>query len=266
MELKKKLSLAFLGLSNFILINGVSIVEKTSLVEEPTVNEGLRSVILWISTFAIIILLFLGFIFILAMIIVKIQKKMSDFMRKKKDFLFTNFEENLSQCNSNRDYQMKFRRMRSLWLLWNRTPVYLNTKSQGMIQIGEYDGETLKKENFFLLAINNKLNMFKSKQTIIVLPNSWYELVFKKATINKKKVAIIECEGLDEIGSTDYYFQPLIPQKDKTYNDISDLFRKEFTDKIIYRNMIKEELQSHREAVIKAVESNPYIHQNRRKD
>lgn len=264
MELKKILISAQI-LFSVGLINAIEIVEKTTLESEP-VNEGLRTFMIWFFTAGTMILLVLGFVFLLAVIIIKIQKKMSDYMRKKKDFLFTNFEENLSQCNSNRDYQMKFKRMRSLWILWNRNPVYLNTKSQGLVQIGDYDGESMKKENFFLLAINNKINMFKSKQTIIVLPTDWYEKILRKVTINKKKVILIECEGIDEVGSTDYYFQPLIPDKDKTYNDISDLFRVNFTEKVVYRDLIKQELQVHREAVIKAVESNPYIHQSRRKD
>ena len=246
-------------------VNSVEIVQKTSLVDEP-VNEGLRSLIIWIFSAGVMILLFLGFVFLLAIIIVKIQKKMSDFMRKKKDFLYVNFEENLSQCHLNRDYSLKTRKMSTLWLMWKRNPIYLNSKSQGLIQIGEYDGETLKKENFFFLAVNNKLSFFKSKQTIIVFPSKWYESLIKKVIVNKKKIIIIDCEGLDEIGSTDYFFQPLIPTKDKTYNDISDEFRKNYTEKVVYRDLLKEELQTHKTAVIKAVESNPYIHQSRRKE
>lgn len=264
MEIKKILLFVNL-LLGITFINAVSIVEKTTLVEEP-VNEGLKTFLVGFFSIGVIILLIIGFVFILAMLIIKIQKKMSDFMRKKKDFLFSNFEENLSQCHLNRDYEMKFRRARSIWMLWNRNPVYINTKAQGLVQIGDYEGETLKKENFFFLALNNKLSFFKSKQTIIVFPSDWYGVIMKKAVINKKKVILIECEGIDEIGSTDYYFQPLIPNKDKSYNDISDLFRTQFTEKIVYRDLIKEELQTHKLAVIKAVESNPYIHQSRRKE
>lgn len=261
----KKIFITLIMFLNLSFINAVTIVQKTDLAPEPT-NEGLRTLLITIFSIGTMVLLFVGFIFILAIMIIKIQKKMSDFLRKKKDFLFTNFEENLGQCHMNRDYKMKFKRMRSLWILWNRNPIFINSKSQGLVQIGNYDGETMKKENFFLLAMNNKVSIFKSKQTIVVLPIDWYSQIFKKVTINKKKVILIECEGIDEIGSTDYYFQPLIPNKDKTYNDISDVFRTNFTEKIVYRDLIKEELQSHRGAVIKAVESNPYIHQNRRKE
>ena len=190
---------------------------------------------------------------------------MSDFLRKKKDFLFANFEENLSQCHLNRDYTMKFRRLRSVFLLWNRNPIYMNTKN-GLEQIGDYDGETYKKESYFFLAVNNKLSFFKSKQTIIVFPLEYYEKFFKKSIINKKKVILIECEGLDEIGATDYYFQPLIKGENGQFLDLSDKFRNEFTTPVIYRDLLKEELQEHRTAVIKAVESNPYLHQGRRKD
>jgi len=263
-KLKLILSTSALFLSSQF-VNAVSIVEKSTLVEEP-VNEGLRTAVIWFFSAGILILMLLGFIFILAVIIIKIQKKMSDFMRKKKDFLFVNFEENLSQCHLNRDYTMKTRRARTLWMMWKRNPVYINSKAQGLIQIGDYEGETLKKEDFFFLALNNKINMFKSKQTIVVFPSDWYHKLVQKAIINKQKVLIIECEGIDEIGSTDYFFQPLIPTQDKTYNDISDEFRVKYTEKIVYRDLLKEELQTHKTAVIKAVESNPYIHQSRRKE
>jgi hypothetical protein len=264
MEIKKIFIYLNLILS-ITFINAVSIVEKSSIVEETT-NEGLKSIVLTIVTIGIMILLFLFFVFVLAVIIIKIQKKMSDYMRKKKDFLFVNFEENLTQCQLNKDPVMKYKRFRSLFILWTRNPVYMNSKKYGVSEIGSYDGETMKKENFFLLAINNKISFFKSKQMIIVLPSEWHEKIFKKVIINKKKVILLECEGIDEIGSTDYYYQPLIPSIDKTYNDISDLFRTQFTEKIVYRNIIKDQLQEHRSAIIKAVESNPYIHQNRRKD
>ncbi len=243
----------------------VQIIQQSEIVEEATTSAGLKTFIIWFFSAGVMILGTILFFFLLAVIIMKIQKKMSDFMRKKKDFLFSNFEENLSQCHLNRDYQMKFRRMRSVWLLWNRNAVYMNT-SNGLEQIGDYDGESYKKESYFFLALNNKVNFFKNKQTIVVFPIEWYDKIFKKSVVNGKKVILIECKGLDEVGSTDYYFQPLIADSDGKFLDLSDKFRQEFTDKVIYRDIIKEELQEHRTAIIKAVESNPYLHQGRRKE
>jgi len=261
----KYISTIFIFLSTFIQTYAVQIVQQSEVSVAETSSAGLKTFIIWFFSAGVMILGTILFFFLLAVIIMKIQKKMSDFMRKKKDFLFSNFEENLTQCHLNRDYQMKFRRMRSVWLLWNRNGVYMNTKA-GLEQIGDYDGESYKKEGYFFLALNNKMSFFKSKQTIIVFPLTWYESIFKKAIVNKKKIIIIDCEGLDEVGSTDYYFQPLKKDKDGAFLDISDKFRTEFTEPVVYRDLIKEELQGHKEAVIKAVESNPYLHQQRRKE
>lgn len=254
------ISFMFISVSTF----AVQIVEQTE-VKEVVSSEGLKTFIVWFFSIGVSILAIVFFFFILALLIMKLQKKMSDFMRKKKDFLFSNFEEILSQCHLNKDYEMKFRRFRSLFLIWNRNPVYLNT-SDGLKQIGDYDGETYRKESFFFLALNNKMSFFKSKQTIIVFPIEWYETLLKKSVVNKKKVILIDCEGLDEIGSTDYYYQPLIKDKEGKFIDLSDKFRKEFTEPVVYRDLLKEELQEHKSAVIKAVESNPYLHQGRRKE
>ncbi|MHA1381174.1 MAG: hypothetical protein ACTSRG_22630 [Candidatus Helarchaeota archaeon] len=263
MDFKKVILILFSNL--FLIAQAFSIqIVSQEQVQQETSNETLKTVIVWVLSGMTMILGILFFIFIIIMIIMKIQKKISEFLRKKKDFLYFNFEENLTFCHFNRDRELKRRKKRTFYLTWKRAPIYCNT-SDGLVQIGEYGGETQKKENFFCLALYNKLNLFKTIETIILIPNEIKQDILKKSIVNGEHVILLECDGVDEVGATDYYFQPLVkdPKSDK-YLDFSEKIRKDFTNIVTYRNILKEELQAHRTNVIDSVEANPNIHFKRR--
>lgn len=87
-----------------------------------------------------------------------------------------------------------------------------------------------------------------------------------KVVINGQKIIVIDAEGIDQVGNTDFYFQPLLkdPNNNKEYLDFADKIHEDYFGKTIYRDIIKENLQQYREGIIKSVETNPNVHFNRR--
>lgn len=269
-QIKRVILLLFMLMFTFNSVFGLEIVTQTEVEQQKEANSSQNT----LKTIMIIVfgggamVLFIGFVLMIFGIgIMKFINKVTEFMRNKKDFLYYDFERNLNFCHQFRNYDLKKRNWKTLFITWKRSPVFLKTK-EGLKQIGEYDGEISKKEGFDMVAIHNKLNMFKTIQTIVVVPSEWHTKIVDVLDTGRDKALVIEAEGIDEIGSTDYYFQANIPdpKKDNKFLDISDKFREEYTEKIVYRDIIKDELLGHKEAIIKAVESNPYVHQNRRKE
>lgn len=230
--------------------------------EEPAISEGLAGTIL---TIFIVGILSLMFIILFVWILVKIFKKLSDHQRKKQDFLYEMFEKDVQQANFNRDKDMKYRNWKMMWIFFKRHPIYVNTE-RGLEIVGEYNGETYKKENFYLISIVNKLSMFKNLEQIIIVPIQIQNIV-SKVVVNGKKVIILNAEGIDMVGNTDFYFQPLKkhPSDDKKFVDFADMIHKDYFEKTIYRDIIKENLQQYRDGIIHSVETNPYTQFNRRK-
>lgn len=268
--MNKIIKIIYCAILPFLLMGASFALEvvKATTTTAPVVEESgaLKTFMITFFSIGAIILFIVFMVFIIALIIMKIQKKIQDFNRKRKDYLFFDYEQNAQFCHNNRDYEMKYKNWRRVWITWKRSPVFCNTKD-GLRQIGEYNGEALKKEGFFMVAVYNKIGLFKTIETIVLIPNKVKHII-KTIIINKQKVLLLECEGIDEVGSTDYYFAPLIPdpKKEQSFIDFSDFVRINFTDKVVYRNILKEELQEHRQAVVHAVESNPYLHQGRRKE
>ena len=117
-----------------------------------------------------------------------------------------------------------------------------------------------------MIGLYNKLGFFKVLRQIIIIPIKFKDKIVRKEFINKKKVLILKCEGLDEVESTEYYLMPLIkdPKKDKEILDFSDYIHKEFFEKTTLRDTIKENLLQYRDGIIKGVEMNPNLQFKRR--
>ncbi len=251
-------------LTNTLLMSvpifAVRVVETTATEQTNPASQGLAITILTIfimSMFGLILLLGFGFA------VFKIWTWLTDYQRNKDDFIYSVYQNDLLQCQVNADKEMKWRNWKFLWLLYKRRPVYANTSS-GLRVLGFYDGEADKKENFKIIALYNQIG-FKMIDKIILIPNG-IKYIVKKEMIDGTKVMIIECEEIDQVENTDYYFMPLLKDtKDNTkYLDFSDMIHSEYIEKIIHRDIIKENLQSYREGIIKSVESNPRVHFKRR--
>lgn len=238
-------------------VNAVTVVRETS---KEAMDQGTSSVAL-----TIFVMIIIGF-FALCLsfwVIWKIYKAISDYGKKRKDFLYENFEVDLKQCYIGKDNTMMKRNWKFFWLFWKRNYVYADTEN-GLKIIGNYNGETSKKENFYLISIHNKMG-FKNLYKIILVPTSIKNKLIKKLQVDNKSVLVLDCEGIDNIGNTDYYYMPLIKDlsKDK-FIDFADKIHKEYIESIVYRDVIKTNLLQYREGVIRSVEVNPNVHFKRR--
>lgn len=246
------------------LVYSVTVVDQ-SKEEASGFGGGLFTLIL---TFLVIAFIGVGIIALIVMFLVRLYKKLSDYKRRNKDFLYYDFEYQVSQLHINSDPQLKYRNPRRFWIFWKRMPVYVDTEDEGYKFIGYYNGEGYKKEDFYMIGLYNKLGLFKYINQIVIIPFKIKKSV-KKIYVDKKKAMIIKAEGIDNVGNTDYYFIPLIRDKsnaDKEFIDFADYVHKNFFESIIYRDVIKTNLEQYREGVIKSVETNPNIHFKRRGD
>jgi len=249
-------------LMNLFTVSAVQVVQQNELTPEQSVLKG---VIVTGGTIVIIICFIFLVCFVLYKIIFAIWKKIAGMNAKEKDFLYTQFGQDLMQTHINRDVTMKRRLKRTFGMFWRRNPVYIETKKDGLVQIGSYNGECKKKENYYLVSIYNKLTMFKFSDQIILIP---YELkhIIRKIKVNGANCMVLNCVGVDTVGNTDYYVIPLIqdPENKNKVIDFADKIHKEYFESITFRDVIKKNLLQYRENIIKSVEANPTVHFNRR--
>lgn len=210
-------------------------------------------------------LIFAGGLMFFAWILIKVWKKITAYSRKE-DFIFTIFQNILQQCVIGYDSKLKRRMKRYLWIFWNRKPVFMENEKGKLELIGKYHGETTKKEGFYMLAVMNKVSLFKTIEQIIVIPLNIKDKIVKKIDIDKKRTIIIRGEGLDTYGIVDYFLMPLIKDEKKKgeFLDFSNLVYKHLIEPQTYQNIISENLMSNRKNIIKSVESNPLVHFGRR--
>lgn len=253
-----------LFLHSVILINAVEIVKKDEI--KPAVNEEFRSIFMTILTFGIIFLIIVIILILLTWLLIKIWKKLSEVQRKQKHLIYDMFLFDMIQCHYGYDKTMKKRNWKLLFLFWKRRPVYIENQKGELEIIGQYHGECLKKEGFFLLALYQKEGMFKWIGQVVVIPLKIKDFIVKKIDGDGKRTLILFCEGIDRIEGSDYYYIPLV--KDRNNNDkfldFSDMIHKEYIQLETYRDIIVENLSSYREGIIKSVETNPFVHFSRR--
>lgn len=203
---------------------------------------------------------------ILWWIIQWIAKKFKDAQRKHKDLIYFKFLHEVNLCNINRDSSLKYRDWKWFFLAWKRTPIYIRNE-EGLRLIGLYDGELNKKEGFKLLSIYSKKNFFTGENYILIIP---YQIrqIMKKESYGGKISIIIESYGLDEVGNNDYYLMPIIKNLEgdsqKPFLDFNDFISKEYFEKYILREIIKDTQIRSTEAVEKATEMNPNIQVSRK--
>lgn len=258
----KKLLLLFAFMLSIVSTFAVQIVDQTkNASSEPS---GLA-----VTIFTIFIIFIFVFMFLLlfVFIIVKIATKITEYKRSKNDFLYDMFKLDSNQSHISRDSKMKYRNWKLLWIFWKRSKVYIKGEDNEYKFLGSYNGECLKKENYYCLSIYNKLGSFKTYDYVILIPMKIKNKLVQKIEMNGETVIVLECEGADQVGNTDYYFQPLIkdPKRADKFIDFADDIHANYFEKTVYRDVIKENLQSYRKNVIDAVESNPDIHFGRRK-
>lgn len=166
MKFNRKLMYIFEILAGVTSVSAVQVIQNAPPVPVSNGSTSLAVIVIGIFLLGLLSLaLMIGFVFI----IMKIYKKLAEYKRKKHDFLFGMFERDAIQCHTNRDTDMKHRNWKWLWVFWKRSPVFMQTK-EGLKVVGFYDGEAYKKENYYIISINNKLTMFKSIDQVILIP------------------------------------------------------------------------------------------------
>ncbi len=219
-------------------------------------NSQLKTIVVMVFTIGTIAMFFVFSVLIFAWILSKIYKKLTEHNKRKRDFMYDMFENDANQCHINRDTTLKFRNWKFLWFFWKRDPVWIDTGKNGMKVIGGYNGECIKKESFFLISVYNKLGFFKYIE----------QELLKEIYVGKKKVMILNCEGIDQVDNTDYYLIPLIKDRKGNFLDFADMIHREYIEKTVYRDIIKEELLHYKIGITKAVEANPAVQLKRRSE
>ncbi len=236
--------------------NGVNKISKE--------DSQLKTIVVTVLTIGLIAMFFVFAVLIFAWILSKIYKKLTDHNKRKRDFMYDMFESDANQCHINRETSMKIRNWKFLWFFWKRDPVWIDKEKSGLSTIGGYNGECIKKESFWLLGIYNKLGMFRFIEQVIVIPLDIKKELVKEVYIGKKKVLILNCDGVDQIENTDYYLIPLIKDKNSKYLDFADMIHTEYIEKTVHRDIIKENMLEYKKGITKAVETNPAVQMKRR--
>jgi len=221
--------------------------------------------------FAFIVAIIILLIIITIIIVRSIIKKVKDEKRKWNDLVYALFSEWTNICRMSRNRLLKKRNWKFLFLMWKRAKVYVRSETQGLKEIGFYNGESFTKDSAKLLDIYDKKGLFGGLNYILIFPKGTHELIKVEYYNNKPVIVINDCLGVDEWGNTDYFYMPLIinmDEKTKTKKpiiDFSDYIQKEIINKYVYQVIIKEQALRNAETIEKAVEENPYINLGRKK-
>ena len=243
----------------------VEVVRRDELTNEG-VSAGFRNIIILIFTLGVIFLLFVGGCILFIWILIKIWRKLSEHQRRKKSLVYDLFVYDLAQCHYNYDSKLKKRNWKLFFLFWKMREIYIETEKGSLETIGKYYGECKKKEGFYLLAVYNKVGVFKYVGQIIIIPYEIKDLIVKKIDRDKNRIMFLTCEGIDRLAGSDYYYIPLIkdPKKNNKFLDFTDQIHKNYIEIDTYRDIIIENLSSYRQGIVQSVETNPFVHFGRR--
>lgn len=206
-------------------------------------------------------------VILITWIIMIIARKFEEIRENKSDFLYKNFLRDSRKCKIGANKHYKKRNWKFMFLFFKRKPVYVRTRNKGLQEIGLYEGEYINKENFFCLAIYNKIGVFAYSVRIILIPTDIKEALVDVLDIAGTKAYVLNCEGVDTIENVDYYLMPLIIDSTNDKNkfiDFAQLIHKTYVEKVVYEDIIKNNLLAYKDNVEKAVETNLDIHLKRR--
>jgi len=203
------------------------------------------------------------FILFLAWIFIKITKWFQDDARSGKDLEFAKYKSDLRICKINSDKRYIKRRWWTLFIFKKHAPIYIYTL-EGRRYIGKYFGEGTKKEGYFILSLLSKKGFFTREFDIIVLPSDLKKSIIKK---NCDFSIDLECEGIDEVLSSEFFYIPVIKNKnlyDKKFIDYSDKLMREYWQVYTHRNVMKDLSSEYKESIKEAVEINPNVQIDRK--
>lgn len=216
------------------------------------VNWGLIASITMITVGACAVF---GFIF---WIIWKIYKKINEDRRTKDNTEYIKYLSDVKICKINSDNRYIKKHWWSFWLLKKRAGVYIKTQF-GRKFIGYYVGEAVKKEEFFIMAIEQKNSFFARETDVVVMPYKLMRQVYLK---NDDFTLDLVCEGIDEVLSSEYYTMPVFVNPDnkksnkKDFIDFSSHIMDTYFKTYIERDATKEIIKEYRTNIKEATEMN----------
>lgn len=228
------------------------------------VDEGIFSqvsinwdVIIPVAIIAVIIGILVTIIF---MIVGKIVKKIKSARRQKEDLEFYKYSLDLKNAFMNKNSKYKYKSFWTLFLLFKKAKIYART-SRGKKFIGFYEGEIIKKEGFYVLAVELRYTFFKREIDLVIFP---YELSEGLIFYNDDGTIDLEVEGIDEVLSSELFSLPVFKnvkdaEKKKIFVDFSDRVYKDyfklFGDRKAHIDTLKDSAVKIREAT----EMNPQV-------
>ncbi|MFW6246892.1 MAG: hypothetical protein ACOC22_01810 [bacterium] len=257
-KLIKKFLSVFVFLQALALTFAVKVTETNAQAPAPKVSIASQIIVFLLvgfGIFLVIALIIIGIVFVL----LKIHDKLENASREKEDFFYSDFLCDVKQCNMFKDSELKKRNWKRFWIFFKRNNVFVNPEKENFKVVGQYDGESIKTfhgESWVQIALYNKLGFLKFTRSIILVPFQMRHTI-KKQYFGKKKELIIQCEGLDRVGNTDYLYMPLWKDKDGDFLDFADKIHNTYLEPKLYRDMIPQNLMSFKDSVDKAIKMNP---------
>lgn len=239
----------------------------TSTIPQVPTKEGILSAVPWDLVWTIVGITILIAIVggICLWIGLKIYKKINEDRRKKTDLEYFKFKIDEKMCLINADKKYAYRTWYTLWLGRKRADIYAMTEL-GRKHIGQYSGEAVKKEGYYLLSLYQKYSFFDRETDVVIFPYDLSKSMIKK---NDDFSIDIVCEGVDEVLSSEYYSIPVISniqseQAENRFVDFSNQIMEKYYKQYMYRDVIKNNISEFREGIKDATEMNPSIQHKRK--
>jgi len=260
-----KKSLVYLFFIFFSIIN-VSAIAVQDTTGKPTTNANVNTGILsqvsinWdvIIPITIVVIIIGIFVAIIMWVIAKIVKKIRSARKQKEDLEYYKYSLDLKNANMNKNSKYKFKNIWTLMLLWKKSKVYART-SRGRKMVGYYEGELVKKEGFFVLAVELRYSFFKREVDLVIFP---YELTNELVFFNDDGTIDLEVEGIDEVLSSELFSLPVFKnntQRKVIFDDFSDRVYKDYFEKFGDRKAHIDTLKDSAVKIREATELNPNV-------
>jgi len=248
----------------------VTVVENLPVNEAPSSSNistigGMEihwDVIIPIASIGLVVIIILSIIFF---IVSKIIKKIKSNKKKMEDLEYYKYSIDLKNANMNKNARYKYKAWWSLGLLWSRAKIYART-SNGRKFIGYYDGELVKKEGYFLIAVELRHSFFKREIDLAIFP---YNLKNELIAFNQDGTIDLNCEGLDEVLSSELFSIPVFDNNSSNviksrFTDYSDEIMENYFNKFSDRNVVKNLTIDYTNNVREATEINSSIPYSRK--
>ena len=248
-----------------VFVSWVSAVEQVTVTTTSTPTNTSQIAGITINWDVIVPIIVIGvivtiFLLIIFWIIGKIVKKIKSGKRKGYDLEYRKYQLDLKNAFLNKNSKYKHKNPLSLWLLWSKAKVYFRT-SDGKKFAGYYDGELVKKEGYFILALELRYSFFKRETDLVIFP---YELKNYLISYNDDNTIDLNVEGIDETLSSESFSIPVFKltsdkYKDQIFADFSDKLSEDYFKKYVFRTVIKENMKDFANSVHEATEMNASV-------